>query len=196
MSVDIYGQMPTTIEPPLSVPDNYDDLTPEEQEQFWQRRDHQLQESPGYRYSSSNWDWRPIQVMIERFNESYDLQIPKEEIEALAYNDRKGISDPYQCKLLARVFRKLIEGMVEKNQEIIYMNVDVWYASKIVDGRTIWTKVTDKSLVEKLSDMNPGFFFSLPLMNSVEYKTPYSTLRSQLEEFADFLENCNGFIVN
>lgn len=196
MSVDIYGQMPTTIEPPLSVPDNYDDLTPEEQEEFWQRRDHQLQESPGYRYSSSNWDWRPIQVMIERFNESYDLQIPKEEIEALAYNDRKGISDPYQCKLLARVFRKLIEGMVEKNQEIIYMNVDVWYASKIVDGRTIWTKVTDKSLVEKLSDMNPGFFFSLPLMNSVEYKPPYSTLRSQLEEFADFLENCNGFIVN
>lgn len=195
MSVDIYGRKPNVLEPQLQMPDNYSDLSPEEQEEFWQRRDHQLQESPGYCYRSSAWDWRPIQVMIERFNESYDLQIPKEEIDGLAFNDGKGISDSFQCKLLARVFRKLIEGMVEKNQEIIYMNIGKWYASKIVDGRTQWTKVTDESLAEKLSDMNPGFFFSLPLLNSVEYKTPYSTLRTQLEEFADFLENCNGFKV-
>jgi hypothetical protein len=195
MSVDIYGLNPKRTVPEPKVPHNYDDMSEEEKHTFWTMHEHWKQDSPGYRYSSSNWDWRPIQVMIERFNDTYAIGIPEEEIKTLQYNNNKGVSDPHHCALLAVVFNQLLKNMQEKDHKEIFMCTGDWYVRTINQaGHLARYKINDKSVIQKLDDtVDAGFFYELPVLEEVEYIPAYSTTIRQLEEFAAFLDNCNGF---
>lgn len=195
MSVDIYGLNPKRTVPEPKVPHNYDDMSEEEKHEFWTMHEHWKQDSPGYRYSSSNWDWRPIQEMIRKFSASYDLNIPEDELKALESNDNKGISDPVQCRLLAVIFDQLVSDMKEKGHENIYMCTGDWYVRGIsFNGGLARYKVLDKNVIQQLDDLVVSvFFYELPQVKEVEYMPAYSTTIRQLEEFAAFLENCNGF---
>ena len=74
------------------------------------------------------------------------------------------------------------------------MNVDRWNCAAIgPKGDIVTSRETDKQIIQQLNDVCPGFFFKLPVLNGVEYESPYSTTLQQLEEFANFLRNCNGF---
>ncbi len=196
MSVSIYGNRPKILVPEPSVPDNYDELTEEEKTAFWTHRDHLYQDSPGYCYTSSYWDWRPVHVMIARFNEIYTIGIPEEEIKILDHNSNLGISSEIHCELLSMVFRSMVKGMQKDGSETVYMNVDRWKCQAIdPKGNMVTSSVTDKNIIQQLGDICPGFFYKLPVLNGIEYSSPYSVTVQQLERFADFLENCGGFTI-
>lgn len=194
MGVDIYGLSPKLTKPKPEIPDDYQDLDSDDQKAFWDIIEEWEQENPGYYFRNNWWHWRPIQMLISVFNESYNLNIPADEIKSLGGNDGNGVKDKGQCEQLASCFKQFVEMMKKENQKVVYLNTGWWhFADKQLNGGK---SIDDQELIDKLNEKYPGLFFEAPTLNGVDYEASHGTNVDNLEEFALFLENCNGFEIH
>lgn len=133
-------------------------------------------------------------MLISVFNESYNLNIPADEIKSLGGNDGNGVKDKGQCEQLASCFKQFVEMMKKENQKVVYLNTGWWhFADKQLNGGK---SIDDQELIDKLNEKYPGLFFEAPTLNGVDYEASHGTNVDNLEEFALFLENCNGFEIH
>lgn len=182
MGVDIYGIKPLAPEPLLT-----EDATPEQVRIAKQIRETWKMETPGAYFANNWWNWRPIQMLIQVFNEAYQIGIPAEQIDALNSNSGHGIESPAHCEHLAKCFEEFINSMEANNQVAVYFNTGLWHEEK---GHP----ATDKDLSELMS-IDMGILYE-PVKVNDRFYTPYhATNIDNLKRFADFLMNCNGFNV-
>lgn len=191
MGVDIYGISPKLTSPQPEMPHDYNDFTQEQHKAYWSMRSEWEESNPGYYFRNNWWHWRPLQMLISVFNEQHSLNISEEEINGLGSNSGTGIKDKGHCEQLSVYFNEFAQQMRTDNQQIAYLNSGWWHFKdkSLNDGRAI----TDKALIEELNNAFPGIFFTAPILNGVEYEVSHETIPDNIEEFALFLENCNGF---
>lgn len=197
MGVDIYGLKPKLSSTQPAFPDNYEDLSEEQKSDYWNQRNQWEQENPGYYFRNNWWHWRPIQVLIGYFNDEHSIGIPEEELRCLGSNDGVGVSDPAQCEQLAACFKSLIEDMRRDEKRTVYLNTGWWYC-KIVgaDGKIMTERVQNEKILEELNEKYKAVFFEEADLNGVGYEPSHGTNLDNLQEFALFLENCNGFKIH
>lgn len=194
MGVDIYGISPKLTESKPELPDNYEELSEEQIQAYWQMRDEWEQNNPGFYFRNNWWHWRPLQMLIGVFNNAQELHIPEDQMKSLGSNDGNGVKDKGHCEQLAKCFRELAAQMKKDDTKVIYLNTGWWhFADKnLNNGRSI----EDEELINKLNEKYPGLFFEAPTLNGVDYEASHATNIDNIEEFALFLENCNGFEIH
>lgn len=188
MGVDIFGISPKLTETQPELPDNYDELSEEQIQAYWSMRDEWEQNNPGFQFRNNWWHWRPLQMLIGVFNEVYQLNIPEENLKQLGENGGGGIKDKGLCEQLAKYFKEFAADMRLKNNNLVYLNTG-WWHEKDSNGPSI----KDEELLDKLNDKFPGIFFTQPELDGKLYDPSHATTADNVEEFALFLENCNGF---
>lgn len=194
MGVDIYGLSPKLTKPKPEIPDDYQDLDSDDQKAFWDLTEEWEQDNPGYYFRNNWWHWRPIQMLIGVFNESYSLNIPEDVMKSLGSNDGNGVKDKSQCEQLASCFKEFVQQMKKNDHKVVYLNTGWWhFADKQLNGGK---SIDDQELIDKLNEKYPGLFFEAPTLNGVDYEASHGTNVDNLEEFALFLENCNGFEIH
>ena len=181
MGLDIYG-----IKPPVPMPLLSDDATPEQGHLAREVRENWKRNTPGAYYTSTWWNWRPIQALVEIFNTTYDIGIPEQEIDSLNSNNGKGIADPQHCNKLADAFEDYINAMERKKQQHVYWVSGLWVHPKT--GRNSTEHITNL-----LNDKYKGLTYEPVHMYGEQYVPRHSTNVDQLKHFAVFLRNCNGF---
>lgn len=182
MGVDIYGIKPLSPEPLLT-----DDATPEQVRIAREIREKWKQNSPGAYFANNWWNWRPIQMLINVFNTSYELGIPIEEIDALNSNSGQGITSPEHCQRLAHCFEEIINDMTNRGYSMVYLNTGLWADEK---GRP----ANDKDLIT-LKGLELGIMYGPVNLGDKQYTPYHATSIDNLKRFAEFLMNCNGFNV-
>jgi len=190
MGVDIYGISPKLTAEKPEMPDNYNELSEEETDKYWEKYNQWEQDNPGYYFRNNWWHWRPLQMLISVFNEVYNMNIPENEIKSLGSNDGSGVSDKSHCEQLASYFKEFVVQMKADGAKAVYLNTGWWhFADKSLSPKSI----EDEALVEALNNKYPGLFFEEPEYNGIKFEASHATSIDNLEEFALFLENCNGF---
>jgi len=194
MGVDVYGVSPKLNKELPRKPD--DDAQPEEFEMYWQDLQDFEEANPGYRFSSSWWTWRPLQIEMVKAALFLELDIPTEEICSLGYNDGVGISDPKHCIAIAKHFDGIIKEMESNDHESLYLATGSWN-HKTIDayGNIVSTSVFDKEILDQLDKYKGDTFFSPPVLNDVEYHSSHSISLERLKQFTAFLKECNGFVI-
>lgn len=183
MGVDIYGVKPAIEEPLLPEnPTEQQTLEHEENCYKWKR------ETPGAYFQNNWWSWRPIQALINIFNQALELGIPDKEILSLGSNDGEGISSPAHCIKLAGCFEEIAQLMAQKNYNTLYLATGSWETS---DGKNVTQSV--KTL---LSDKYEGIFYEPVILDGQQYESMHRCSIDNLKRFAEFLRNCNGFIIH
>lgn len=197
MGVDIYGLKPNTIGTRPELPDNYQDLSQEEKQEYWDSFHHWEEENPGYYFGNNWWHWRPIQMLIHAMNNAHSIGIPEEELKHLGSNDGIGVSDAGHCEQLAMHFKDLISNMEKANTKKVFLNLGHWYYTTVSEnGNTHSELLKDEVIIEKLNDKYGSVFFQDAELDGVGYETSHATNIDNLKEFALFLDNCNGFKIH
>ena len=188
MGVDIYGISPKLTETKPELPDNYDDLSEEQIQAYWQMRDEWEQSNPGFYFQNNWWHWRPLQMLISVFNEAYELHIPEETLKQLGENGGGGVKDKGLCEQLAKCFKEFADDMKLKDKKVVYLNTGWWHLKDSNEP-----SIKDEILLEILNAKYPGIFFEQPELDGVLYEPSHATNIDNIEDFTIFLENCNGF---
>lgn len=188
MGVDIYGISPKLTETKPELPDNYEELSQEQVQSYWKMREEWEQSNPGFYFRNNWWHWRPLQMLISVFNETEELLIPEENLKQLGENGGGGIDDKGTCEQLAKCFKDYAEHMKSKDIKAVYLNTGWW---NVKDSNTFSLK--DEAIIEALNAKYPGIFFEQAELDGVLYEPSHATNIDNIEEFAIFLENCNGF---
>lgn len=193
MGVDIYGISPKLTSSEPEMPKDYDEFTSEQQSAYWSMRQEWEQSNPGFYFRNNWWHWRPLQMLVSVFNKAYELNIPEETLTELGSNGGGGIKDKGICEQLAKCFKEFAEQMKNDNQSVVYLNTGWWhFKDKDLNSSK---SITDETLIEQLNTKFPGIFFEAPTLDGVDYEVSHATNLDNIEEFALFLENCNGFEV-
>jgi hypothetical protein len=188
MGVDIYGISPKLTESAPEMPDNYEELSEQQVKDYWKMRDDWEQSNPGFYFRNNWWHWRPLQMLISVFNSAYELNIPDETLKQLGENGGGGVKDKGLCEQLAKCFKEFAADMRLNNNNVVYLNTG-WWHGKDDNGPSI----TDDAINEALNAKYPGIFFEQAELDGVYYDPSHATNVDNVEEFALFLENCNGF---
>lgn len=191
MGVDIYGISPKLTESKPELPDNYEDLSEEQVQFYWKMREEWEQSNPGFYFRNNWWHWRPLQMLISVFNDVNELHIPEENLKQLGENGGGGIKDKGLCEQLAKCFQDYAAVMKSKDIKIVYLNTG-WWNKKDSNEPSI----KSLSLLEALNTKYPGVFFEQPEIDGTLYEPSHFTNIDNIEEFALFLENCNGFEIH
>jgi hypothetical protein len=127
-------------------------------------------------------------MLISVFNQAYELHIPDETLKQLGENGGGGVKDKGLCEQLAKCFKEFAADMRMKDNKLVYLNTGWWHESND-NGPSI----KDEELIAKLNEKYPGIFFEQPELDGIKYDPSHVTNIDNVEEFATFLENCNGF---
>jgi len=191
MGVDIYGISPKLTSPAPEMPKDYHEFTDEQQSAYWSMRDEWEQTNPGFYFRNNWWHWRPIQMLINVFNDVNQINIPEDQLKGLGENGGNGVKDKGHCEQLAKSFKEFTALMRNEGQNVVYFNTGWWhFKDKELNGGK---SIDDQDLIDKLNEKYPGIFFEAPTLNGVDYEVSHATNVDNLEEFTLFLENCNGF---
>ena len=196
MGVDIYGIAPVLVGVKPEHPENYSELSDDQREEHWKAVHEWEEKNPGFYFRNNWWHWRPLQYLIGIYNSRDEIGIPNEEIAALGHNDGIGVSKPEHCLALAEHFDRTIADMKLLKIDKIYMSTAMW-SRQVVDenGNVTHEYVKDESILKRLNDKYAGVFFDTPEIDGINYYPSHSTVLENLEEFSEFLKNCNGFQV-
>lgn len=198
MGVDIYGIAPALTSPKVERPENWEELSNEERNEFWEKRSKWEEENPGYYFRNNWWHWRPIVGILYSINRSAKLDITSEEFSLMSENSGGGISSPEKCIRIANALDQIVQNMNEQGVKNVYLNTG-WWNCNIVDseGRMRSMSVEDPKIAKAISDSvgDQEILFKLPVINGIEYGPNHGTNVENLQEFAVFLRNCNGFQV-
>lgn len=200
MGVDIYGLNPKTSGSRPEMPDNYQDLTKDEQSAFWTARNEWEEQNPGYYFRNNWWHWRPIQAIITDLNIKHSIGIPEKEIIDLGYNNGGGVSEPAQCEQLAFLMKDIVAQLEKDNKTVINLNaIGKWYFTTVGPKGELETHpVNREDVTDKLNDKYPvdKLFFEEVELDGIAYECSHSTSIDNIKEFILFLENCNGFKIH
>ena len=188
MGVDIYGISPKLTETKPELPDNYEELSEEQIQAYWSMRDEWEQNNPGFYFRNNWWHWRPLQMLVSVFNKAYELNIPEETLKELGSNGGGGIKDKGLCEQLAKCFKEFADNMRLEGHKVVYLNTG-WWHEKDDNGPSL----KDEARIKKLDEKYPGIFFEQAELDGKLYEPSHATNIDNVEEFAIFLENCNGF---
>lgn len=188
MGVDIYGISPKLTETKPELPDNYEELSEEQIQAYWSMRDEWEQNNPGFYFRNNWWHWRPLQMLVSVFNKAYELNIPEETLKELGSNGGGGIKDKGLCEQLAKCFKEFADNMRLEGHKVVYLNTG-WWQEKDDNGPSL----KDEARIKKLDEKYPGIFFEQAELDGKLYEPSHATNIDNVEEFAIFLENCNGF---
>lgn len=188
MGVDIYGISPKLTETKPEVPDNYEELSQEQVQAYWKMREEWEQSNPGFYFRNNWWHWRPLQMLISVFNETEELLIPEENLKQLGENGGGGIKDKGLCEQLAKCFKEFADKMRLEDKKVVYLNTGWWHLKD--DNEP---SIKDEERIKKLDAKYPGIFFEQAELDGKLYNPSHATNIDNVEEFAIFLENCNGF---
>ena len=203
MGVDIYGRKPTLKHEEPKRPENWTELSEEEQQPFYDKMDEFLNNNPGALFSNNWWNWRPLHMLLKHFVKEENINVTEEEID-LEHNDGKGIEDGEVCKKLAKSFNSFAKMMEEKGHKRVFLNTGYWeYQSLnshgIMQSTTIYDDPSDwekKALIDlNIKLAGELFFYEKPSYENVEFNSTHSTTIDNIKNFAVFLENCGGFRV-
>lgn len=199
MGVDIYGIAPIiSSKKPERETESWAVMSDEEKQQYFDDLEKWEAENPGYYFRNNWWHWRPIVGILANINDSMNLGITDDEFSNMSENSGTGITDPEKCIKIANALESVVEKMKENNVDYVYLNTGTWYYSSVGEnGETTSYPVENKELTKSLSESvkKIDLLFALPTINNVEYRTSHGTNVENLQEFAVFLKNCNGFQV-
>ena len=107
MGFDVYGKDPVvaadTVDPVW--PENYQELSDEEQSDYWNKKSEYEAANPGPYFRASVWSWRPILDII--YQECSHL-LDEETLEGMGCNDGHGPDDQETCTQMADCIEKFV----------------------------------------------------------------------------------------
>jgi hypothetical protein len=151
-------------------------------------------ENPGFRFSASWWNWRPIAWLMTEIIEKHDLNVSSEIVSSFNFNDGLGIQSPEICRIISKHIDELIEKMKSADSELLCLKSPYWYYKTVgKNGSIINATVADENLIKQLDEKVEALYYMLPEIDGVEYHSPHQTDLNSLEKFSAFLKECNGF---
>lgn len=189
MGMDIYGIDPKvkSPRPELDFDGNHSDEV--KQAYFEALREWESENSGSY-FRASLWSWRPIQFLINYVNEKYNLGF---DLENFGHNSGGGLTRQEDCDILADKLESMI-GKLGLNEETdtLYLQLGMWVVSEGDHGSF---KLSDE-VQEELNEQYPlGTILesSVVASDGQLVQPAWSTSKSHIQEFVDFLRNCGGF---
>ena len=168
MGFDVYGKNPVIVKGTKEPewPENYGELSDEEQSDYWNKKDEFQSKNPGTYFRASVWSWRPILDIITK--ECSDL-LDEKTLEGLAYNDGCGPDDQDTCTKMA----ERIELFVKSFQRA--------------------TKTEGFELPSDMRVKDNGTLVSGDDKDWTGTRSAYSADWDHIMEFCTFLRSCGGF---
>ena len=170
MGFDVYGREPIVDSPKPTKPDNWDEMSGEEQYEWRKKYIFPWQEkNPGDYFRASMWSWRPLWEIMEKTCSSI---LGEEMLSSLCYNDGAGPEDQGTCDEMA-------DAIVE------FLQDSEWLGKS---GYTISSncRVKQNGELVCLSELDDENLWH-------ETRSAYGIEISHILEWCRFLRKCGGF---
>ena len=197
MGFDITGLNPKNLhlkEP--TRPDNLFELSKEDQDKYFEKRDEYTSQSGTY-FRNNVWWWRPLAHYVLEETKI----IPEDRKESWGYNDCSEVSKK-EAEMIARQLRYLIKTGHTKRYEAQYearrKTLEI-HNDKVEKELTQFCRRVEKKLGK--SNLAPNQFpeddkktwDKIYKKRNSDASYPFSV--KNVEEFAEFCENCGGFTI-
>lgn len=185
MGMDIYGLDPKIVgeRPEL----DFSNATDQEKQEFFKAMNEWEDANPGSYFRANIWSWRPINMLINHVNKFYNLGI---DTTGFDYNSGHGVQDQETCDRLADTLEYILESDEDMQEEDdqIFFSFGMW----VNDEGSLLTHAENEELN---SEYEIGKIMYTPVVTATGkvVKPAYSTSKSHLEEFINFLRHCGGF---
>ena len=172
--MDVEGINPTVVGIQPEWPENFRELSNEEQDAYFKARNKFYNDNPGVYFRANCWSWRPIMEAMWESGACYEID--NESWDRMSFNDGAGAKNQDACNRMAAKLKG-------------------WVQEKIWDSEGQWSPEILKT-DDMLIDEN-GTFISKDRaeQENVATKSPYTVNKEHLESWIKFLENCGGFEV-
>ena len=197
MGFDITGLNPKNLhlqEP--ERPDNLFDLSKEEQDKYFDKRDEYTSQSGTY-FRNNVWWWRPLAHYVLEETKV----IPEDKKESWGYNDCSEVSQK-EAEMIARQLRYLIktghtkryEAQWEARRKTLEIHNDKVEKELEAHTKKVRTKMKDSNLAPKdFPKEDHKIWDKIYKKRNSDASYPFSV--ENVKEFAEFCENCGGFTI-
>ena len=189
MGMDIYGINPKikSEKPELDFLVEHSD---EVKQAYFEALREWESENSGVYFRANLWSWRPIQFLISYVNEKFDLNF---DTSLYGENSGGGLKTQEECNILADKL-ELTVGSIGLNEstDTLYLCLGMWVVSEGDHGSF---KLSDE-IQEELNEQYPmGTILESSVVTSDGQlvQPAWSTSKSHIQDFIDFLRNCGGF---
>lgn len=144
---------------------------------------------PQIYFRASAWTWRPIQIIIENVNSSFELGI---DTEGFGENSGFGVKDPEKCVALGEaIMQSLHKFGLESEGSNLYVAIGSLWLDE--SGTFIGKERVQEYGLDSLS----GKAFNNPVVteDGTLVEPAYSVQREDVIEFCKFLGVCEGFLI-
>jgi len=185
MGMDIYGLDPKIVgeKPEL----DFSNATDQEKQDFFKAMNEWEDANPGYYFRANIWSWRPINILINHVNKFYNLGI---DTTGFDYNSGHGIKDQEACDRLADTLEYVLESDEDMQEEDdqIFFSFGMW----VNDEGSLLSHAENQKLNAEY-EIGKIMYTPVVTASGKVVKPAYSTSKSHLEEFINFLRHCGGF---
>jgi hypothetical protein len=187
MGVDIYGRK-TEWKGEKPEINWSEDHTEEAKDEFFKLLHEFEEDNPGYYFRSNWWGWRPIVMLSEIAAANEGLEI---DFEYWGSNDGNGLETQEQCNKLADAIEKLMatDGGFVEDFDTLYVNMGSWTNSQ---GGFV-----DQATREELNKTLPEgrVAFTGVVHDEGVFYPAHSADKRHIDNFIEFLRDCNGFTI-
>lgn len=186
MGMDIYGIKPKQSSPRPEL--DFSGASEEVRKVYFEELRKWEEENAGSYFRANLWSWRPIQIIIETVKDLYKLDIDTSEF---GYNSGGGLTTQEECDTLANSMEEFIskDKNFKEGDDQIYLNLGMWSS---YEG----TLSISEEMQDELNSQYPigSVMYNAVVATDGTLVVPaWSTSRSHVEKFIQFLRNCGGF---
>ena len=188
MGMDIYGRNPKIKSPRPEL--DFSGASEAVREVYFEELRKWEEENQGTYFRANLWSWRPIQFLINFVNEKYNLGF---DLSNYDNNSGAGLETQEDCDILADKLESMIGKLgLNEDSDTLYLQLGMWVVSEGDHGSF---KLSDE-VQEELNEQYPlgSILESSVITSDGQLVQPaWSTSKSHIQEFVNFLRHCGGF---